>query len=154
MLKQLGLDPYFGAQSNGESAYFFARREGADTAAALEKIAPMTAEFGILKLYSREEMNRMHGVAGPAFGCEAADGTVFSDGLDENKREKATHGFGPGHKAENCLFAVMGRGIRAGYEMPSMPMRDVAPTIAGLMGIRLPGAKGIDHSREILADRG
>ncbi|MBR7175170.1 MAG: hypothetical protein IKD50_12175, partial [Clostridia bacterium] len=76
----------------------------------------------------------------------------FTDGLDENKREKATHGFGPGHKAENCLFAVMGKGVKAGYELPSMPMRDVAPTSAGLMGIPLPTAKGRDHSRELLAD--
>ena len=154
MLNKLGLEQEFGAQSNGESAYFFALREDADAAAAMERIAPLTGEYGILKLYSREEMDRMHGAAGPAFGCEAADGIVFSDGLDKNKRDKATHGFGPGHKAENCLFAVAGRGIRAGYEMPSMPMRDVAPTIAGLMGIPLPTAKGTDHSRELLADRG
>jgi len=152
MLKRLGLDQDFGAQSNGESAYFFARREGADAAAAMARIAPAAEASGILKLYTRDEMDRMHGVAGPAFGCEAADGVVFSDGLDENKREKATHGFGPGHRAENCLFAVMGKGIKAGYSMPSMPMRDVAPTIAGLMGIPLPTAKGRDHSRELLAD--
>jgi hypothetical protein len=34
--------------------------------------------------------------------------------------------------------------------MPSMPMRDVAPTIAGLMGISLPSARGTDHSGELL----
>ena len=150
MLQALGLDRDFGAQSNGESAYFFPLREGADPEAALAKIAPVMQENGISKLYSRRELDAMHCVAGPAFGCEAADGVVFTDGLDENKREKATHGFGPGHKAENCLFAVMGKGVKAGYEMPSMPMRDVAPTIAGLMGIPLPSAKGTDHSREML----
>ena len=152
MLKKLGLEKEFGAQSNGESAYFFSLREGADPAEAMDRIRPRMAEYGILKLYSRADMDRMGGAAGPAFGCEAAGGIVFSDGLDENKREKATHGFGPGHRAENCLFAVMGKGIRAGYAMPSMPMRDVAPTIAGLMGIPFPSAKGTDHSRELLAD--
>ena len=44
----------------------------------------------------------------------------------------------------------MGKGIRSGVQLPSMPMRDVAPTIAGLMGISLPAAKGMDHSPEIL----
>ena len=107
-------------------------------------------ECGILRLYSREDLDRMHAVPEPAFACEAADQVVFDDCLDQNKREKATHGFGPGHKAENCLFAVWGRGVRRGYEMPSMPMRDVAPTIAGLMGISLPSARGTDHSRELL----
>ncbi len=152
MLKELGLDREFGAQSNGESAYFFPLREGADPAAAMAKIEPGMKARGIAKLYSREDMDSMNGVAGPAFGCEAEDGVVFTDGLDENKREKATHGFGPGHRAENCLFAVMGKGIRAGYEMPSMPMRDVAPTVAGLMGIPFPTARGKDHSRELLAE--
>ena len=108
------------------------------------------AEYGIQRLYSREELDRLHAAPGVAFACEAAEQVVFSDGLDENKREKATHGFGPGHRAENCLFAVWGRGVRAGVELPEMPMRDVAPTIAGLMGLSLPSAAGKDHSADIL----
>ena len=149
-LKQLGLADDFGVQSNGESAYFFARREGADPEKAMETLAGHLEENGILRLYSRADLDRMHAVRGVAFACEAMDQVVFDDCLDQNKREKATHGFGPGHRAENCLFAVLGRGVRKGTELPSMPMRDVAPTIAGLMGIALPSAKGKDHSREIL----
>ena len=149
-LMKLGLSEDFGVQSNGESAYFFARREGADPAAAMALLQEHLAENGILRLYSREDLNRMHAVPGVAFACEAADQVVFSDALDENKREKATHGFGPGHRAENCLFAVWGKGIPGGVELPSMPMRDVAPTIAGLMGLSLPTATGTDHSGEIL----
>ena len=149
-LKKLGLADQFGAQSNGESAYFFPLREDADAGKAMAVLEEHLPEFGILRLYSREDLDSMHAVSGVAFACEAADQVVFSDGLDENKREKATHGFGPGHRAENCLFAVVGKGIRPGVELPSMPMRDVAPTIAGLMGISLPSARGRDHSREIL----
>lgn len=149
-LKQVGLAEQFGAQSNGESAYFFARSPEADPERAMALLQEHLSEFGMLRLYSRQELDRMHAVEGVAFACEAADQVVFTDGLDENKREKATHGFGPGHKAENCLFAVWGRGVRPGTELPSMPMRDVAPTIAGLMGISLPSARGTDHSREIL----
>jgi len=149
-LKALGLENEFAAQSNGESAYFFAKREGADIGRAMALLQNHLDEYGIRRLYSPADLQRMHVVGGVAFACEAADQVVFSDGLDENKREKATHGFGPGHQAENCLFAVLGKGIRAGFEMPSMPMRDVGPTIAGLMGIRLPEASGQDHSPELL----
>ena len=73
---------------------------------------------------------------------EAAPGVVFSDALPEAKREKATHGFGPGHPAEDCLLIIHGRGIPEGMSLPPMPMRDVAPTLAGLAGISLPEAKG------------
>ena len=151
VLMKLGLSGDFGVQSNGESAYFFARREGADPAAAMALLQKHRAESGIRRLYSREDLDRMHAVPGVAFACEAADQTVFSDELAVNKREKATHGFGPGHPAENCLFAVWGRGIRAGAELPEMPLRDIAPTIAGLMGLSLPTAAGADHSGEILS---
>ena len=149
-LNTVGLADDFGVQSNGESAYFFAKREGADIEKALGRLQGCLDEFGIQRLYSPSDLRQMHAVSGPAFACEAADQVVFSDGLDQNKREKATHGFGPGRPAENCLFAVLGKGIRAGYEMPSMPMRDVAPTIAGLMGITLSEASGRDHSSELL----
>jgi len=149
-LQKLGLQEDFGVQSNGESAYFFAKREKADSGRAMTLLQTHLQEAGILRLYSRTDLNRMHAVKEVAFASEAADQVVFSDGLDPEKREKATHGFGPGHPAENCLFAVRGKGIRAGLELPSMPMRDVAPTIAGLMGIPLPTARGQDHSREIL----
>ena len=91
-------------------------------------------------------------VAGPDLAVEAAPGVVFADGLPQAKREKATHGFGPGHPAENCLLAVRGRGIREGVTLPEMPMRDVAPTLAGLMGVRLPQAEGTDHSRMMKMD--
>ncbi len=149
-LKKLGLSDDFGVQSNGESAYFFAQREDADPAKAIALLQKHLAKNGIQRLYSRQELDRLHAAPGVAFACEAADQVVFSDGLDENKREKATHGFGPGHSAENCLFAVWGRGVRAGIELPEMPMRDVAPTIAGLMGLSLPSAAGKDHSADIL----
>ena len=93
----------------------------------------------------------MHAVKGPLFAAEAAEGVVFSDALDEEKREAATHGFGPGRDGDLCLFAVLGKGIRHGVEIPDMKMRDVGPTIAGLMGIRLPQTDGSDRSEAFLA---
>lgn len=148
-LKALGLSEDFGVQSNGESAYFFALRPSASPETAMALLEAHREEYGILRLYSRRELDHMGCVSGVSFACEAMNQVVFSDGLSKNKREKATHGFGPGHRAENCLFAVWGKNIRAGADLPSMPMRDDAPTIAGLMGISLPSARGIDHSREI-----
>ena len=150
ILVKYGLSGEFKAQSNGESAYFFAVGTQADPEKAIRILQDHLAESGMLRLYSRKDLDRMHAVTGPSFACEAADQVVFSDGLDPEKREKATHGFGPGHRAENCLFAVLGKGIRAGTELPSMPMRDVALTIAGLRGLSLPEAAGLDHSPEML----
>ena len=137
-------------QSNGMSAYFFPKGEIPDPDSLIPLLNSYREELGISHIYSKEELKRMHTVIGPVLAVEAAQGVVFSDSLDPEKREKATHGFGPGHPGDMCFFAVFGRGIRPDTELPSFPMRDVGPTIAGLMGLMLPTAKGLDHSPELL----
>ena len=137
-------------QSNGMSAYFFPAGDVPDPDSLIPLLNRHRDALGISHVYSREELKQLHAVRGPALAAEAAEGVVFSDSLDPEKREKATHGFGPGHPGDLCLFAAYGKGVRQGVELPSFPMRDVGPTVAGLMGLKLPGAKGTDRSAEIL----
>ena len=151
-LEALGMQGKIFVQSNGMSACFFPGPEGcADPEALRAEIEAHREEMGIAKTYSRQELDELHAAAGPLFAAEAAPGVVFSDALDPEKREAATHGFGPGRDADLCLFAAAGRGIRKGAEIPFMQMRDVGPTIAGLMGLELAEADGIDRSSEFLA---
>ena len=151
-LAEYGLDRELFVQSNGMSACFFPGPEYKGSIDP-EKILPpeRQREAGISRLYTREELDAMHAVKGPLFAAEAAEGVVFSDALDGEKREAATHGFGPGREADLCLFAVYGRGVKQGAEIPAMHMRDVGPTIAGLMGLELPRADGTDLSADFLA---
>ena len=151
-LAEYGLDKQLFVQSNGMSACFFPGEEWSGDAEPAELIPPEKwQETGISRLYTRAELDEMHAVAGPLFAAEAAEGVVFSDALDQEKREAATHGFGPGREADLCLFAVYGKGVKQGAEIPAMKMRDVGPTIAGLMGLELPQADGTDLSNEFLA---
>jgi len=131
-------------QSNGMTAYLFTEMPE-EARAWLEENA---ASVGVSHVYSDDELDAMGCIWQPALAAEAATGVVFADGLPQAKREKATHGFGPGRAAENCLLAIRGKGIRPCI-LPAMPMRDVAPTLAGMMGIDLPQAVGIDHSNEV-----
>ena len=149
-LKDAGLEGCVQVQSNGMSAYLFAHEQGKEGAARAEAWLRENGErMGVSHVYSRKELDALGCIPEVAFAVEAAKDVVFSDGLPQAKREKATHGFGPGHPAENCLLMIRGRGI-APCRMPSMPMRDVAPTLAGLMGVKLEGAQGVDHSGEIV----
>ena len=146
-LKEAGLAGTARVQSNGMSAYLFGEQPGAGKAEAF--LREQGERLGVSHVYSRAELDTLGCIEGPAFAVEAAQDVVFSDGLPQAKREKATHGFGPGHPAENCLLAVRGRGIRP-CRLNSMPMRDVAPTLAGIMGISLPQARGMDRSGMML----
>ena len=142
-LSGAGLADTVRVQSNGMSAYLFGEQPGVGRAEAY--LREQGERLGVAHVYSRAELDALGCVGGPAFAVEAARDVVFSDGLPQAKREKATHGFGPGHPAENCLLAVRGKGVKP-CRLDSMPMRDVAPTLAGLMGFTLPQAKGMDRS--------
>ena len=132
-------------QSNGMSAYIFTEDERRVKAWLGEHMA----DAGASHVYDRAELDALGCIPGPSLAVEADKGVVFADGLPQAKREKATHGFGPGREEENCLLLVKGRHI-SGKGMPqTMPMRDVAPTLAGLMGITLRDAEGKDHSDAI-----
>ena len=137
-------------QSNGMSAYFFPNGDVPDPDSLIPLLNEHREALGISHIYSREELKQLHAVSGPLLAAEATEGIVFSDSLDPEKRERATHGFGPGHPGDMCLFAVYGKDVQQGIELTSFPMRDVGPTIAGLMGLRLPTAKGKDRSAAIL----
>lgn len=135
-------------QSSGMSAYLFGDADA--LARAARCLSAHAQEAGVQRVYTRAELDAMGCVPQPGLAVEAAPGVVFADRLHKEKRERATHGFGPGHSAENCLFAVYGRGVRRGARLDSMPMRDVAPTVAALMGVPLSRAQGRDHSADIL----
>ena len=152
-LTRLGLGSLFTVQSNGFGAYLFFRQkeeEAAHLGELTDFLRQHLAELRASAVYSAEDLAAMGAVEGVSLAVEAAPGVVYDDGLPQAKREKATHGFGPGHPAENCLFALRGKGIREGVWIPDMPMRDVAPTLAGILGVKMPQARGEDHSAQFL----
>ena len=52
------------------------------------------------------------------------------------------HGFDPATPEMRSTFLIEGPGIAAGKNLGSIDMRDIAPTLAKLMGARLPQAQG------------
>ena len=152
-LTRLGLGSLFTVQSNGFGAYLFFRQkeeEEAHLGELTDFLRQHLAELRASAVYSAGDLAAMGAVEGVSLAVEAAPGVVYDDGLPQAKREKATHGFGPGHPAENCLFALRGKGIREGVWIPDMLMRDVAPTLAGILGVKMPQARGEDHSAQFL----
>ena len=152
-LTRLGLGSLFTVQSNGFGAYLFFRQkeeEAAHLGELTDFLRQHMEELRASAVYSAEDLAAMGAVEGVSLAVEAAPGVVYDDGLPQAKREKATHGFGPGPAAENCLFALRGKGIREGVWIPDMPMRDVAPTLVGILGVKMPQARGVDHSARFL----
>ena len=57
------------------------------------------------------------------------------------------HGHFPENREMDASFLVVGPGVPAGRELGRIDMRDVAPTLAALIGVRMPQAEG----RNVLA---
>jgi hypothetical protein len=45
----------------------------------------------------------------------------------------------------DATFLIAGPGVTAGADLGRIDMRDVAPTLAGRLGITLGTAEGVDH---------
>jgi len=78
---------------------------------------------------------------------EAKPGYQFSDELagdEENGAPKyrGTHGQRPDAPGNAAFFMASGAGIRAGAKLGRIESRDVAPTLATLLGLEMPGVDG------------
>jgi predicted AlkP superfamily pyrophosphatase or phosphodiesterase len=67
------------------------------------------------------------------------EGPVVGPGLP-----KGDHGFLPERPEMDASFFAVGPGVPAGQDLGRVDMRDVAPTLAGLLGLRLRTAEGRD----------
>ncbi|HEY7863006.1 MAG TPA: alkaline phosphatase family protein, partial [Thermoanaerobaculia bacterium] len=55
------------------------------------------------------------------------------------------HGHDPRRPEMDAVFVAAGPGVPAGRDLGRIDMRDVAPTLAGRLGLRLPEAEGRDR---------
>ncbi len=98
-------------------------------------------QLRIRHVYTREELRGMHAPEDVLLAVEPEEGIEYVD--DENMpAHAATHGFGPGHPAAQCLLWLVGPTFRRGLRLPSCSLVDVAPTLAQAVGLHLPQAQG------------
>lgn len=61
------------------------------------------------------------------------------------------HGYLADQKEMESSFFMVGPTIPSGQDLGHIDMRDIAPTLAGLLGLSLPGAEGKDlfHTKQM-----
>ena len=121
-------------------------------AGALRSLADEIAKMdGVAGAWPRErfdelELPRAHRML-PDVVFEAKPGYQFSDetaGEDEHGAPKyrGTHGQRPEAPGNAAFFLASGAGIRAGTALGRIRSRDVAPTLATLLGVTMPDVEG------------
>jgi predicted AlkP superfamily pyrophosphatase or phosphodiesterase len=101
--------------------------------------------YSIARVVAQPELSKMGGFPDAAFLVEMQPGAHVGDALTGAVVQAApgtgTHGYLPDRPEMRASFFIMGKSIAAGRNLGLVDMRQVAPTIAGLLGVRLPTAK-------------
>jgi predicted AlkP superfamily pyrophosphatase or phosphodiesterase len=104
------------------------------------------ASSGVAKVADRAGARVMGGFPDAAFVVTLKAGFRLGSKLQgpvtAAVRPAGTHGYAPDVQEMNSSFFIAGPGIAAGRDLGQIDMRDIAPTLAGLLGVPLPSAEG------------
>lgn len=141
-----------GMSLSGGQAYLYLK-DSADDAARRAIVDAFTAlvgrpDSGIDKIYTQAEIVARGGDPAAVLALGAAPGFSFANGYTGPATDEApaqyrgTHGYDPERPEMAAALLIVGPGVTPGLEIADARMIDVAPTIAGLLGLRLPAATG------------
>jgi predicted AlkP superfamily pyrophosphatase or phosphodiesterase len=127
------------------SAAIMLRR--ADDAGVRERVKQMLnqlaakPENGIARILDADEVKKTGGFSGAAFLVELKPGYQFGSALSGPLVTPApstgTHGYLPDRPEMRASFFIFGRGIAAGKNLGLIDMRQIAPTLASVLHVKL-----------------
>ncbi len=102
--------------------------------------------WGIEEVLDAQAMQKRGGFPGASFVISLkagyyAGGNLSGEAVTEFSGHGG-HGFAPDHPDMRAAFFIAGRGIARHRDLGQIDMRQVAPTVAALLGIKLAGATG------------
>ncbi len=101
---------------------------------------------GIAGFIDRTEIAQMGGAKDADFWVNYAPGykagKAVTGPLITPSVDKGTHGYFPSWDAMRSTFLIAGPGIPKGRNLGEIDMRDIAPTVAKIMDVKLPSATG------------
>jgi len=116
-------------------------------AALLERVSKDPAN-GIQRVLGADEVRRLGGFPGAAFVVGLQPGYSFgarvTGPLVTESSLRGMHGYLPDMADMDSTFLIAGPRIPAGRSLGAIDMRDIAPTLASILGIRLSEAEGHD----------
>lgn len=99
---------------------------------------------GIARVLDAQALLRAGAFPGASFAIEFSPGFYLGAALQGELlmpgTSKGTHGYLPERHEMHASFFVVGPGIQAGRNLGIVDMRQLAPTLAGILGVNLPTA--------------
>ena len=100
---------------------------------------------GIARILNSEEVKQMGGFPDAALVVAMKPGYVIGSAtsgamVSDRTPVKGTHGYLPTFPEMHSSFFVLGKGVARGRDLGVIDMRQIAPTVADLLGVSLPTA--------------
>jgi predicted AlkP superfamily pyrophosphatase or phosphodiesterase len=131
-------------RSSGGSASIYVK-EAKDLARVKEVLLAGAGTDGApaYRVLERAELDALGYNPDAAFALDPADGVAITERLGPSVPSvKGNHGQLPTRPGLQTGFLAEGAGIRAGAVIERMKVIDIAPAVAGLLGLDLPGVEG------------
>jgi len=111
----------------------------------LNRLAADSAN-GIARILDRAEIKQTGGFPDAEFVLALQPGFTMGSALSgalisDQPSVKGTHGYLPSYPEMRASFFAMGEGVAQGRDLGVVDMRQIAPTVAGILGVDLPTAK-------------
>lgn len=107
--------------------------------------------YSIARVIEQPELGKIGGFPNAAFLVEMKPGAepsyLLTGPLEQPAPGTGTHGYLPDRPEMRASFFLMGKGIAPGRDLGVIDMRQIAPTVAGLLGVQLHSAKA--HSLSV-----
>lgn len=115
----------------------------AKTRALLDRLAADPA-LGIARIADAAEIARLGGTPLASFWIDFKTGYAMGRGpaMVSPSNQKGTHGYFPDHPEMRAAFFAAGPGVPHKGAIGEIDQRDIAPTVARLLGVALPSADG------------
>lgn len=111
----------------------------------LERLAKDPAS-GVARILSADDVERLGGCKQGVMFIELKPGFTLgpriTGALVTDSTTRGMHGFLPDRKEMNATFLIAGPGIERGKSIGEIDMRDIAPSLAKMLGVNLPDAEG------------
>jgi predicted AlkP superfamily pyrophosphatase or phosphodiesterase len=133
-----------------------ADRETADQVGGLLRALAQDPSNGIAGVYDAAQMRERGGFPGAAFVVDFLPGYYAGSNLSgplvtPMPRGHGGHGFSPELADMRSAFFAIGPTIGAGRDLGVIDMRQIAPTVAALLGVRLPDSQAATLSLKAAA---
>jgi hypothetical protein len=101
--------------------------------------------YSIARVIEQPDLAKMGGFPDASFLVEMQPGAdvgyALQGAVDQPAPGTGTHGYLPDRPEMRASFFLMGKTIAAGRDLGVIDMRQVAPTIAAVLGVAMPTAK-------------